>query len=474
MPQKPVQKVMESYVPPTDRNKQLTLAERDPTTLTKAQKKRLRKKLKQKGQSIDVVAEEEAKDEDHSNENGDGSLENGQPTMASEEAEEQAEQAEEPTEEVKDDAANAEPEDDTTHKPSRRKGSEKDSKDLSPKKPRPEEDAETLEDSIQRYKHVKLVDFGNGCWTHKHFTEDIQTRQYRSPEVICRNSYHTSADVWSCACLVFELLTGDFLFDPQESEYIDRDEDHLALIVELLQTQQQVPACLYAKGANAYINSQGLLRHINHLKFWDLKSVLQQKYKFRKDKAAEIASFLLPMLAIDPQKRASAQHALTHPWLQPVPSDWEPYLTGDGSPKPAAAPGEPDDDDWEEDEDTDEESEIELPPGMTLEMYRSYVQQQMQLLQLAEEAQDLPLQLVSGDHDSEGPGTPVTQSPTSSEPPPPPAAADGASLVAPEAPAAECASPPMRDSAPADSAPTEEAGAEEAVAGTDIPDPKEG
>lgn len=30
---------------------------------------------------------------------------------------------------------------------------------------------------------AKLVDFGNACWTERHFTEDIQTRQYRSPEV---------------------------------------------------------------------------------------------------------------------------------------------------------------------------------------------------------------------------------------------------------------------------------------------------
>jgi serine/threonine-protein kinase SRPK3 len=29
----------------------------------------------------------------------------------------------------------------------------------------------------------KIVDFGNACWTFKHFTDDIQTRQYRSPEV---------------------------------------------------------------------------------------------------------------------------------------------------------------------------------------------------------------------------------------------------------------------------------------------------
>lgn len=29
----------------------------------------------------------------------------------------------------------------------------------------------------------KVVDFGNACWVHKHFTDDIQTRQYRAPEV---------------------------------------------------------------------------------------------------------------------------------------------------------------------------------------------------------------------------------------------------------------------------------------------------
>jgi hypothetical protein len=27
--------------------------------------------------------------------------------------------------------------------------------------------------------HAVVVDFGNACWTYKHFTDDIQTRQYR-------------------------------------------------------------------------------------------------------------------------------------------------------------------------------------------------------------------------------------------------------------------------------------------------------
>lgn len=93
----------------------------------------------------------------------------------------------------------------------------------------------------------RIVDFGNACWTHKHFSKDIQTRQYRCPEVCPSRSfrltclqvilgapYGTSADMWSMACTVFELITGDFLFDPKAGEYYDRDEDHLALFIELL------------------------------------------------------------------------------------------------------------------------------------------------------------------------------------------------------------------------------------------------
>jgi serine/threonine protein kinase len=55
---------------------------------------------------------------------------------------------------------------------------------------------------------VKIVDLGNACWTHKHFSDDIQTRQYRAPEVIITSPYDTSADIWSLGCMVFELLTG--------------------------------------------------------------------------------------------------------------------------------------------------------------------------------------------------------------------------------------------------------------------------
>lgn len=70
----------------------------------------------------------------------------------------------------------------------------------------------------------KLVDFGNACWTYKQFTSDIQTRQYRCPEVILGSKYSTSADMWSFACICFELATGDVLFDPHSGDNYGRDE----------------------------------------------------------------------------------------------------------------------------------------------------------------------------------------------------------------------------------------------------------
>ena len=41
-----------------------------------------------------------------------------------------------------------------------------------------------VEVKIDENINICIVDFGNGCWTYKHYTDSIQTREYRSPEVI--------------------------------------------------------------------------------------------------------------------------------------------------------------------------------------------------------------------------------------------------------------------------------------------------
>ncbi len=81
---------------------------------------------------------------------------------------------------------------------------------------------------------LKFVDMGNACYTDNHFSDIIQTREYRSPEVIINGEYDTTADMWSLACMVFELVTGDYLFDPKKGKTFKKNDDHLALISELI------------------------------------------------------------------------------------------------------------------------------------------------------------------------------------------------------------------------------------------------
>uniref|UniRef100_A0A7S3NP35 non-specific serine/threonine protein kinase n=1 Tax=Aureoumbra lagunensis TaxID=44058 RepID=A0A7S3NP35_9STRA len=160
---------------------------------------------------------------------------------------------------------------------------------------------------------IVIVDLGNACWRHKHFTDDIQTRQYRAPEVIVGAEYDTSADVWSLACVIFELLTGDLLFDPRAGADYDRDEDHLAQMQELL---GRYPKDLATQPkARTFFNRHAELKHIHHLNFWDLSSVLTKKYHHDPRDAQAVADFLLPMLQFYPKKRATAADCLRHPWL---------------------------------------------------------------------------------------------------------------------------------------------------------------
>jgi len=171
-----------------------------------------------------------------------------------------------------------------------------------------------------------VVDFGNACWERQQFTSDVQTRQYRAPEVLLGAPYGTPIDVWSLACVAFEVATGDVLFDPRRggggtgAGAYTRDEDHLALMLELVggTDRPRPPAALVRDGkrASEFFTPNGDLKHIKKLRPWPLLSVLTEKYELAEAEAAPLASFLGAALRLDPARRATAAELLRHEWLR--------------------------------------------------------------------------------------------------------------------------------------------------------------
>ncbi|XP_036389446.1 SRSF protein kinase 3 [Megalops cyprinoides] len=161
---------------------------------------------------------------------------------------------------------------------------------------------------------VKIADLGSSCWVYKHFSDEIQTRQYRSLEVLLGSEYGPPADIWSVACMAFELVTGEPLFEPKAGKTFSLEEDHLAHIVELL---GKIPSSVVLSGKYSaqYFNHRGDLRRIGVLRPWGLYEVLVEKYHCGLKEATLFSDFLLRMLDFVPERRATAAQCLNHPWI---------------------------------------------------------------------------------------------------------------------------------------------------------------
>ncbi|XP_014242542.1 serine/threonine-protein kinase minibrain isoform X2 [Cimex lectularius] len=75
---------------------------------------------------------------------------------------------------------------------------------------------------------IKIVDFGSSCQLGQRIYQYIQSRFYRSPEVLLGLPYDLAIDMWSLGCILVEMHTGEPLFSGAN------EVDQMNKIVEVL------------------------------------------------------------------------------------------------------------------------------------------------------------------------------------------------------------------------------------------------
>ena len=77
--------------------------------------------------------------------------------------------------------------------------------------------------------------------------------------------------------------------------------------------------CVSGRSATEVFKKNGDLRNIHRLRPWALPDVLREKYHFSVDEAKRISDFLLPMLELEPSKRANAGGMAAGPFMDATP-----------------------------------------------------------------------------------------------------------------------------------------------------------
>jgi dual specificity protein kinase YAK1 len=120
---------------------------------------------------------------------------------------------------------------------------------------------------------IKVIDFGSACHELQTVYTYIQSRFYRSPEILLGLPYTTSIDMWSLGCIVVELFLGLPIF-PGTSEY-----NQLSRIIDTLGNP---PNWMIEKGKNS---GQFMEKYVDHMgnKHYKLKSREKFSAEFKVD-----------------------------------------------------------------------------------------------------------------------------------------------------------------------------------------------
>jgi len=171
------------------------------------------------------------------------------------------------------------------------------------------------DERIVRDTSIQVIDFGSATFDWEHHSTIVSTRHYRALEVILELGWSQPCDVWSVGCILFELFTGNTLFQTHDNI------EHLAMMERIL---GELPYKMIKKTRKSKYFYRGRLD-------WDERSSagryvrenckpLRRYFSSDDDKGKATLDILEKLLEYDPDKRISIQEALSHKFFDPLPA----------------------------------------------------------------------------------------------------------------------------------------------------------
>lgn len=164
---------------------------------------------------------------------------------------------------------------------------------------------------------VKIIDFGNSEFFHEKNQEEIYTRSYRPPENIINSEYSNKSDIWFVGCFLYELLTGDVLFDvlSVDNKNFEKDREHLYQMFSIL---GKIPRemSMNCEFSEDLFDMKGRILKNKSLENRNLREELKSRILIESDELDLIEDLIYKILEYDPNIRFDASQILNHKWFQ--------------------------------------------------------------------------------------------------------------------------------------------------------------
>ncbi|KAG1883074.1 hypothetical protein F4604DRAFT_1649791 [Suillus subluteus] len=156
---------------------------------------------------------------------------------------------------------------------------------------------------------IKVIDFGSSCLEHEKIYTYIQSRFYRSPEVILGMNYHMAIDMWSLGCILAELYTGFPIF-PGENE-----QEQLSCIMEVLGPPDK-DFINRSSRKRLFFDNNGAPRPVVNSKGRRRRPGTKTLAQVLRCQDDDFVDFIARCLVWDPERRMKPQAALQHNFLR--------------------------------------------------------------------------------------------------------------------------------------------------------------